>query len=104
MIEDDKRVEDVERWVVKYPRQDDVLEVLKAICLVHLNTDGRLPKLDDLAVMHIIIEKLAVARLVVREIGVVCGRDGVRKRILGSSVKKQLTFEDANHIHKHIVS
>ena len=63
--------------------------------------------MDDLAVMHIILEKVAVARLVGREIGVVCGRNKkgwCKGENLVSRLEKRLTLEYTNHINKHIVS
>ena len=80
LIEDDESIEDVEHRVVQYPREYYVLEVEKAVGLMHLGLDGLVSKLDYLMILGIIPKKITVVRLQAGKVGIVCGCDQPRNK------------------------
>ena len=72
LIEDDARVEHIERRVVEDAREDDVLEELQPVRVVHLLLHARVVQRDRLVEVGGRAQKVAVVRLVRRELGVVC--------------------------------
>jgi hypothetical protein len=80
LVEDDARVQDVERAVVDRAREHDVLEELQAVRPVHLARDVRVPDRDRLVELRGLLQELAVVRLVRRELWVVCRVDVRRDR------------------------
>ena len=72
LVEDDGRVEDVERRVVDCAREHDVLEELEPVCVVDLALDRVVTYGDWLMEAGGVAEEVAVVGLVVGEFWVVC--------------------------------
>lgn len=73
LVEDDARVQDVERAVVDRAREHDVLEELQPVRAVHFARDVPVPDRHRLVELRGLLEKFPVVGLVRRELRVVCG-------------------------------
>ena len=74
LVEDNGRIQHVERRVVNGSREYDVLEELQPVCMVNLATDGIISDRDWLVETRRLAQEVPVVGFVVGELWVVCGR------------------------------
>ena len=72
LVEDNGRIQHVERRVVNGSREYDVLEELQPVCMVNLATDGIVSDRDRLVETRRLAQEVPVVGFVVGELWVVC--------------------------------
>ncbi len=71
LIEDNTRVKDVERRIVKSTSEDDIFEKLKSVGVVDLSLDCWIVNWDGLVKMSGLFEEISVVSFVGGEIGII---------------------------------
>lgn len=91
LVEEDKRVQDGEGWVVEYAGENNVLEILQAVCIMDLPLDIVVLYPDYLLELGLVGEVMSVVGFVQWEVGVVWV---LLADVCGVSVET-LTFQSA---------
>lgn len=71
LIEDNTRVKDVERRIVKSTSEDDIFEKLKSVGVVDLSLDCWVVNWDGLVEVSGLFEEISVVSFVGGEIGII---------------------------------